>query len=166
MRANEFITEGKKNRRDKRHTIKPRGPETHAEPDKKNESREVSQLKVAAEKPRNFVAKNAKMGGAGAHRDKKKEQKQGYEKHKSKSVEEDESPALAQTAKRLTDPKDGAVDKIRAAGDKRREEHLKSRDIAKKNEDAAGVGIITKQNTTKDVNKGTPRKNLKAFKLV
>ena len=33
-------------------------------------------------------------------------------------------------------------------------------------EDAAGVGIITKQNSTVDVNKGTPRKNLKAFKLV
>jgi hypothetical protein len=36
----------------------------------------------------------------------------------------------------------------------------------KKTEDAAGVGIITKQNSTPDVNKGTPRKNLKAFKLV
>jgi hypothetical protein len=32
-------------------------------------------------------------------------------------------------------------------------------------EDAAGVGIITKQNTTVDVNKDTPRKNLKAFRL-
>ena len=35
----------------------------------------------------------------------------------------------------------------------------------KKNEDAAGVGIITKQNTTADVNKNTPKKNLRAFKL-
>jgi len=33
-------------------------------------------------------------------------------------------------------------------------------------EDAAGVGIITKQNSTKDVGPGTIRKNLKAFKLV
>ena len=33
-------------------------------------------------------------------------------------------------------------------------------------EEAAGVGIITKQNSTKDVNKSTPRKNLKAFRLV
>ncbi len=32
-------------------------------------------------------------------------------------------------------------------------------------EDAAGVGIITKQNTTKDVNKGTLRKMMKAYKL-
>jgi hypothetical protein len=33
-------------------------------------------------------------------------------------------------------------------------------------EDAAGVGIITKQNSTVDVNKNTPTKNLKAFNLV
>lgn len=33
------------------------------------------------------------------------------------------------------------------------------------NEEAAGVGIITKQNTTVDVNKSTPRKNLRAFRL-
>jgi hypothetical protein len=33
-------------------------------------------------------------------------------------------------------------------------------------EDAAGVGIVTKQNTTKDVNKGTLRKMLKAYKLI
>lgn len=32
-------------------------------------------------------------------------------------------------------------------------------------EDAAGVGIITKQNTTADVGPGTIKKNLKAFKL-
>lgn len=33
-------------------------------------------------KPRNFVAKNAKMGGAGQHKDKKKAEKQGDVKHK------------------------------------------------------------------------------------
>jgi hypothetical protein len=38
--------------------------------------------------------------------------------------------------------------------------------VADLTEDAAGVGIITKQNSTVDVNKGTPRKNLKAFRLV
>ena len=32
--------------------------------------------------------------------------------------------------------------------------------------ETAGVGIITKQNTTVDVNKNTPKKNLKAFRLV
>lgn len=33
------------------------------------------------------------------------------------------------------------------------------------NEEAAGVGIITKQNSTADVNKNTPKKNLRAFRL-
>lgn len=40
-----------------------------------------------APKPRNFVAKNAKMGGAGAHKDKKKEEKQGIVKHKKPFAE-------------------------------------------------------------------------------
>lgn len=39
---------------------------------------------VELPKPRNFVAKNAKMGGAGVHKDKKKDQKQGNTKHKNK----------------------------------------------------------------------------------
>jgi hypothetical protein len=51
-----------------------------------------------------------------------------------KKVGEDNSSAMAQVAGRLTDPKDGATAKLRAAGDKRREEHLKGRNIAKKNE--------------------------------
>jgi hypothetical protein len=37
-------------------------------------------------KPRNFVAKNAKMGGAGQHKDKKKAEKQGDFKHKQNAV--------------------------------------------------------------------------------
>ncbi len=36
----------------------------------------------------------------------------------------------------------------------------------KKTDECAGVGIITKQNSTVDVNKNTPKKNLKAFKLI
>ena len=40
-----------------------------------------------APKPRNFVAKNAKMGGAGQHKDKKKAEKQGDTKHKNKSFD-------------------------------------------------------------------------------
>lgn len=39
---------------------------------------------VEPSKPRNFVAKNAKMGGAGTHKDKKKAQKQGDVKHRNK----------------------------------------------------------------------------------
>ena len=34
------------------------------------------------------------------------------------------------------------------------------------NQEAAGVGIITKQNTTKDVNKGTLKKMMKGYKLI
>ena len=41
---------------------------------------------IKAEKPRNFVAKNAKMGGAGVHKDKKKAVKQGDLKHKKKEI--------------------------------------------------------------------------------
>lgn len=191
------------------------------------------------------------------------------------STKEDNSKAMDQTAKRLTDPNDGKVAKLRAAGDKRREDQLKGRDMAKRDrtskddwgnfkdnlselsnellgrykkaaaadarkadaegdfergnkrfkginratmkqfandakkhgdvdemhqgqhrtithhiqqsqtptkgvntdakksakrhlqrEEAAGVGTITKQNTTVDVNKNTPKKNLKAFRLV
>ena len=40
-----------------------------------------------APKPRNFVAKNAKMGGAGQHKDKKKAVKQGNVKHKKPFME-------------------------------------------------------------------------------
>jgi len=43
---------------------------------------------ITGVKPRNFVAKNAKTGGAGAHKDKKKSAKQGDVKHKKQSVEE------------------------------------------------------------------------------
>jgi hypothetical protein len=43
-------------------------------------------------KPRNFVAKNAKMGGAGQHKDKKKAEKQGDVKHK-KPFSEASNPA-------------------------------------------------------------------------
>lgn len=99
MRATEFITEGKKNRRDKKHTIKPRGPDTHAEPNKANESKDVRELKVDSSKPRNFVAKNAKMGGAGAHKDKKKAMKQGDVKHKGK-VDEENDKQFAQRMKK------------------------------------------------------------------
>lgn len=38
--------------------------------------------------------------------------------------------------------------------------------VEKQTDECAGVGIITKQNSTGDVNKGTPYKNLKAFNLV
>ena len=45
------------------------------------------QRRAEPPKPRNFVAKNAKMGGAGQHKDKKKAEKQGDTKHKNKSFD-------------------------------------------------------------------------------
>lgn len=44
---------------------------------------------IPASKPRNFVAKNQKTAGAGAHKDKKKAEKQGDVKHKGKQFDED-----------------------------------------------------------------------------
>lgn len=43
---------------------------------------------IPASKPRNFVAKNQKTAGAGAHKDKKKAMKQGDVKHKGKEMSE------------------------------------------------------------------------------
>jgi len=45
------------------------------------------QSRTEPPKPRNFVAKNAKMGGAGQHKDKKKAAKQGDTKHKKPFAE-------------------------------------------------------------------------------
>jgi hypothetical protein len=42
---------------------------------------------IPATKPRNFVAKNQKTAGAGAHKDKKRAEKQGDVKHKNKQVD-------------------------------------------------------------------------------
>jgi hypothetical protein len=44
---------------------------------------------IPASKPRNFVVKNQKTAGAGAHKDKKRAEKQGDVKHKNKVVDED-----------------------------------------------------------------------------
>jgi hypothetical protein len=43
---------------------------------------------IPASKPRNFVAKNQKTAGAGQHKDKKRAEKQGDVKHKSKMYDE------------------------------------------------------------------------------
>ena len=53
-------------------------------------------------------------------------------KKKEQGVAEGGSNAMADTAKRLANKDDGKVAKLRAAGDKRREDELKSRNIAKK----------------------------------
>ena len=59
-------------------------------------------VKATSPKPRNFVAKNATTSGAGAHKDKKKADKQGDVKHKAKALE------LAELRTEVKD-KDGKV---------------------------------------------------------
>lgn len=53
--------------------------------------------------------------------------------NEEQGVGEGSSAVIAQTVNRLTNPNDGKVAKLRAAGDKRREDQLKYRDIKKKN---------------------------------
>jgi hypothetical protein len=94
-----------------------------------------------------------------------------------KKTKEDQSAVIAHTAKDLANPDSAKVMKHRAKRDQEREKTYqaaqKKRDDSSKdewgdykNEEAAGVGIITKQNTTKDVNKGTLRKMMKGYRLI
>ena len=53
-------------------------------------------------------------------------------KEPEQGVAEGESDAIDTVAKRLTDPKDGMTAKLRAAGDKRREDKLKGRNISRR----------------------------------
>jgi hypothetical protein len=64
------------------------GTRTRNIPSSVSEAKEKKE--IPSTKPRNFVAKNAMAttSGSGAHTDKKKQQKQGYEKHKSKAYED------------------------------------------------------------------------------
>jgi hypothetical protein len=56
---------------------------------------------IPVSKPRNFVAKNQQTAGAGAHRDKKQEQKKGYEKHKQKQFEQGVAEGLTEARNSL-----------------------------------------------------------------
>jgi hypothetical protein len=47
---------------------------------------------IPASRPRNPVVRQQQTSGAGAHRDKKQEQKKGYEKHKQKQFVESDNP--------------------------------------------------------------------------
>jgi hypothetical protein len=56
---------------------------------------------IPASKPRNFVAKNQKTAGAGAHKDKKRAEKQGDVKHKQKQFEQGVAEGSYTTEKQL-----------------------------------------------------------------
>ena len=85
----------------------------------------ITELKKQS-KPRNFVAKNAKMGGAGQHKDKKKAEKQGDVKHKTELATMEDilgelsTDKLAQYKKAAgADAKKADADGDYARGDKR-----------------------------------------------
>lgn len=62
------------------------------------EDDKYAKISVPPTTPRNFVAKNAKTGGAGAHRDKKAELKRGKEKHKKPFIEQGAAGSLNELA--------------------------------------------------------------------
>jgi len=79
---------------------------------------------IPASKPRNFVAKNSKTAGAGAHKDKKRAEKQGDVKHKQKQFEQGMTTSglsekiNPETLKRFFNKeKDMGWYKLQAAGD-------------------------------------------------
>ena len=61
---------------------------------------ESKKQKQEAPKPRNFVAKNQQTSGAGAHKDKKKADKQGDVKHKGKMLDIAEMEDILEKASR------------------------------------------------------------------
>jgi len=60
---------------------------------------------IPASKPRNFVAKNQKTAGAGAHKDKKRAEKQGDVKHKQKQFEQGVAEGVPQPGESSGAPK-------------------------------------------------------------
>lgn len=87
-----------------------------------------------------------------------KVQKRAVDRVVSKKADTD--PAYA---KKNKDTADRAWDRMT---DKDVAENAWDRLQREKAMECAGVGIITKQNSTVDVNKNTPKKNLKAFRLI
>lgn len=77
---------------------------------------------IPKDKPRNFVAKNAKMGGAGQHKDKKKAEKQGDVKHKKSLMPMEDTLSELSTEKLGQYKKAAAADakKADAEGDYKR----------------------------------------------
>ena len=65
-----------------------------------DEVKEGKTVKKEAPKPRNFVAKNAVQSGAGAHKDKKKAEKQGDTKHKKNLMDLAEMESVLEKASR------------------------------------------------------------------
>jgi len=73
---------------------------------------------IPASKPRNFVAKNSKTAGAGAHKDKKRAEKQGDVKHKKDSIPTEGWSQKYKSSINCSNPK-GFSQKAHCAGKKK-----------------------------------------------
>ena len=108
---------------------------------------------IPAPKPRNFVAKNQKTAGAGAHKDKKRAEKQGDVKHKGKQydagvAEGSESDAYGNTGEKHEcgscdgtgiDTHDDECPECGGKGWVRDKESLKKKGVAEGSEDIVAV---------------------------
>ena len=126
--------------------------------------------KVPANKPRNFVAKNAKMGGAGAHKDKKKAAKQGDVKHKKPFAEQGVAEGSSQTWEvsydygphmtKIVTVKAGSEDEARAKVEKAAEKKGMSIMINSVEPKEQGVAEGSGKNVVKSVKVGNFRHDL------
>jgi exonuclease VII small subunit len=73
---------------------------------------------VPSSKPRNFVVKNQKTAGAGAHKDKKRAEKQGDVKHKAKQFTESEETRDRSSIQKEISELEKRIDVVRSATDK------------------------------------------------
>ena len=73
---------------------------------------------IPSTKPRNFVAKNSKTAGAGAHKDKKRAEKQGDVKHKKDSIPTEGWSQKYKSSINCSEPK-GFSQKAHCAGKKK-----------------------------------------------
>ena len=108
--------------------------------------------KAEESKPRNFVAKNAKTAGAGAHKDKKKAEKQGDLKHKKEKVPMDESEQLSEKA--VSKAQQKFMGMVHAA---KKGEKPASKEVAKA---AKGMSGKAAKDFAKTKHKGLPDKKI------
>jgi LysM repeat protein len=106
--------------------------------------------KVEAPKPRNFVAKNQQTSGAGAHKDKKKAEKQGDVKHKKQAVPMDEDQQLDEKA--VSKAQQRFMGMVHAA---KKGENPASKEVAKV---AKGMSAKAAKDFAKTKHKGLPDK--------
>lgn len=73
---------------------------------------------IPSSKPRNFVVKNQKTSGAGVHKDKKKAQKQGDQKHKGRQFNEAEEVRDPKSIQQEINELEKQIDIVRDATNK------------------------------------------------